>query len=161
MWCHVLAASGGDSGRPLTWFSPNGIDNIACQKSAWQGKRDWNEALNMNIWFDDSWGIIVYIYIALDYINRENQTMQLIEAEWRIYASVHWVIIGSDNGLSPFWCQAIIRTNAGILLIGNLGTNFSESLSETHTFSFKKMHLKMSSAKRQLYLRLNVLKWWH
>ena len=29
-------------------------------------------------------------------------------------------IIGSDNGLSPSWCQAIIWTDAGILLIGLL-----------------------------------------
>ena len=56
-------------------------------------------------------------------------------------------IIGSDNGLSPGRRQAIIRTSAGILLIGPLGTNFSEILIEIHTFSFKKMHLKMSSAK--------------
>ena len=35
-------------------------------------------------------------------------------------------IIGSDNGLSPGQGQAIIWTNAGILLIGPLGTNFSE-----------------------------------
>ena len=35
-------------------------------------------------------------------------------------------IIGSDNGLSPGRRQAIIWTNAGILLIGPLGTNFSE-----------------------------------
>ena len=35
-------------------------------------------------------------------------------------------IIGSDNGLSPDWGQAIIWTNAGILLIRLLGTNFSE-----------------------------------
>ena len=34
--------------------------------------------------------------------------------------------IGSDNGLSPGWRQAIIWTNAGILLIGSLGTNFIE-----------------------------------
>ena len=34
--------------------------------------------------------------------------------------------IGSDNGLSPGRRQAIIRTNAGILLIRPLGTNFSE-----------------------------------
>ena len=32
-------------------------------------------------------------------------------------------IIGSDNGLSPGRHQAIIWTNAGILLIGPLGTN--------------------------------------
>ena len=36
-------------------------------------------------------------------------------------------IIGSDNGLSPDRCQAIIWINAGILLIGPLGTNFSET----------------------------------
>ena len=33
------------------------------------------------------------------------------------------VIIGSDNGLSPGWCQSIIWTNAGILLIELLGSN--------------------------------------
>ena len=56
-------------------------------------------------------------------------------------------IIGSDNGLSPGRRQAIIWTNAGILLIQTLGTNFSEILGEIHSFSFSKMHLKMSSAK--------------
>ena len=50
--------------------------------------------------------------------------------------------IGSDNGLSPGRRQTIIWTNAGILLIGPLGTNFSEILIVIHTFSFKKMHLK-------------------
>ena len=57
------------------------------------------------------------------------------------------IIIGSDNGLSPGRRQAIIWTNAGILLIRTLRTNFSEILIGIHTFSFKKMHLKMSSAK--------------
>ena len=56
-------------------------------------------------------------------------------------------IIASDNGLSPDRRQAIIWTNAGILLIRSLGTNFSDFLSEIRAFSFKKMHLKMSSAK--------------
>ena len=56
-------------------------------------------------------------------------------------------IIGSDNGLSPDRRQSIIWTNAGILLIGPLGTNFREILIEIRTFSFKKMHLKMSSGK--------------
>ena len=37
-------------------------------------------------------------------------------------------IIGSDNGLSPGRRQAIIWTNAGLLLIRHLGTNFSEIL---------------------------------
>ena len=66
--------------------------------------------------------------------------------------------IGSDNGLSPGRRQAIIWTNDGILLIRTLGTNFSEILSEILTFSFKKMRLKVSSAKCRPYcLGLNVL----
>ena len=56
-------------------------------------------------------------------------------------------INGSDNGLSPGWCQAIIWTSAGILSIGPLWTNFSEILIGIQTFSFKKMHLKMLSGK--------------
>ena len=68
-------------------------------------------------------------------------------------------IIGSDNGLSPGRRQAIIWTNAGLLLIGPLGTNFSEMLIEIHTFSFKKIHLKMSPGKwRPFCLGLNMLK---
>ena len=43
-----------------------------------------------------------------------------------MYASVNRVGIGSENGLSPIRCQAIILTNAGILSIGPLGTYFSE-----------------------------------
>ena len=68
-------------------------------------------------------------------------------------------IIGIDNGFSPGWRQAIIWTNAGILLIGPLGTNFSEILIGIQTFSFKKMHFKMSSAKwRSFFSRLQCVK---
>ena len=69
-------------------------------------------------------------------------------------------IIGSDNGLSPGRRQAIIWTNAGILLIGPLGTNRNEIMIGIQMFSFKKMHLKMLSAKwRPFCLGLNVLIW--
>ena len=71
------------------------------------------------------------------------------------------IIIASDNGLSPSRRQAIIWTNAGILLIRPLGTNFSEILIEIHTFSIKKTHLKMSSAKRRpLSWREIWMKFW-
>ena len=43
--------------------------------------------------------------------------------------------IGSDNGLSTDQRQAIICTNAGILFIGPLGTNFGDILIEIFTFS--------------------------
>ena len=66
-------------------------------------------------------------------------------------------LVASDNGLPPDQRQAIIWTNTGILLIGPLGTNFSEIVIEIYTFSFKKMQLKTSSAKWQPFcLGLNV-----
>ena len=54
-----------------------------------------------------------------------------------------FTIIGSDNGLAPDRCQAIIWTNVGISLIGSLGTILSEILIKIPTFPFKKMHLKI------------------
>ena len=68
----------------------------------------------------------------------------------------HWIndnyvieltIITSDNGLSPGRRQAIIWTNAAILLIGTIGTNFSDTLCKIHTFLLKKIRLETSSAK--------------
>ena len=91
-------------------------------------------------------------------------------AYWSMLRLTHWGrvthicvsklnIIASDNGLSPGRRQAIIWTDAGILLIGPLGANFSEISIGIQTCSFKKMHLKMSSAKGRLFcLGLNVLK---
>ena len=46
--------------------------------------------------------------------------------------------IGSDNGLSPGRRQAIIWTNAGILLIGPMWTNFSEILIAIHICFFSR-----------------------
>ena len=67
-------------------------------------------------------------------------------------------IIGSVNGLSPGRRQAIIWSNAGILIIGPIATNFIEILIKIITFSFKKMRSKVSSGKRRPSCRgLNVL----
>ena len=94
-----------------------------------------------------------------------------IPTRWLVFQLLtHWgqvthicvnnlTIIGSDNGLSPARRQAIIWTNTGMLLIGPLGTNFNIISREIHAFSYKKMHLKMSSGKwRSSCLSLNVLK---
>ena len=105
------------------------------------------------------------------YIYGVNLCFQFVFATAAATAAVktHWgrvthigfsklTIIGPDNGLSPGRRQAIIWTNAGILSIGPLGTNFSENLIGIQTFSFKKMPLKMSSTKWCPFcLGLNVL----
>ena len=108
----------------------------------------------------------------MDYIegliqNRCNSSalaMRFISLEFTHWGRVIHIFVGkltniaSVNGLSPSRHQSIIRTNAEIMLIGPLGTNFSEILIEIHPVSFKKMHLKISSEKWPTFcLGLNVL----
>ena len=70
-------------------------------------------------------------------------------------------IIGSDNSLSSGRRQVFIWTNAGMLLIRTSGTNFIAMLIKIHTFSFKKVHLKILSGKCWSFcLGLNVLTHW-
>ena len=115
-------------------------------------------------------------------INRYNTNIGLIVGQWKNeinsliddgYNLTHWcrvthmcfaklTIIGSDNGLSPGRRQAIIWNNARLLLIEPLRTNFSEISIVIQRFSFKKIHLNMSSAKwRPFCLGLNVLNCLH
>ena len=47
-------------------------------------------------------------------VSREDRiSYQDWETEWRIYESVNYATIGSNNGLSPVRRQAIIGTNDG------------------------------------------------
>ena len=100
---------------------------------------------------------LVYWISAVNFVNVSN--LVLTNWGWVTHICVsELTIIGSDNGLSPGRRQAIIWNNAGLLLIESLGTNFSEISTGIQTFSFKKMHLNMSSAKwRPFCLSLNVL----
>ena len=61
-----------------------------------------------------------------------------------------------DNWV-PGQRQAIFWPNTRILLIRTIRKNVSEIFSEIHTFSFKKMHLKMSAKWRQFCLGFNML----
>ena len=70
------------------------------------GEGDWNPSpWKSNNYFSKAlthWGRVTHIFVS------------------------KLTIICLDNGLSPGRRQAIIWTNAGILLIGSLGTNFNE-----------------------------------
>ena len=61
-------------------------------------------------------------------------------------------IIGTNNGLSSGRRKAIIWTNVGIVIIGLLGTNYSEIWIWILPFSFKKINSKMASAKMAIIL---------
>ena len=61
------------------------------------------------------------------------------------------IIIGSNNGLSLGRRHAIISTNDGILLTDPLEIYYSEIVMVVNTFSFSKMHFKISSSKLRLF----------
>ena len=93
------------------------------------------------------WGTPILIYIDRSMRKRQAFPLQVLST-WPFKLWSHWgrvthicisklTIIGSDNGLSPGRCQAIILTNAGILLIGALGTNIREIVIKTCTFSYE------------------------
>ena len=100
---------------------------------------------------------------GLCYLGVDTQSCNIAITHWgrvMLICVSRLTITGSDNGLLPGRHQAIIWTNAGILLIGALGTNFSENSIEILTFLFTKLRLKVSSAKwRPFCLGLNVIRY--
>ena len=64
-----------------------------------------------------------------------------------LFASVNEPTIGSNSGLWTVWWQTFIWTNAALLSIGPLGTNFCEIWTKIQIFSFKKTNFKMSYPK--------------
>ena len=142
-------------------------------------KSTWNFLLHQNFSCDIK--IIFFLYnwiICTKFMILQRNTfsgfvkaMHTSFMDWFVkwFPLTHWgrvthistsklAIIDSGNVLLPGQHQAIIWTNAGILFIGPLGTNFNEILVEIYIFSFKKMHLKMSSGKWRPFCRdLNVL----
>ena len=94
----------------------------------------------------------------MGWIYHFQSSVKFIEAEWRIYASMNYDNIGSDDGLSPGRCQAIIWANICLFSIRTLGTNFCEILIVIQIFSLKKVHVKIFHAKWWLfYIGFNVL----
>ena len=73
---------------------------------------------------------------------------------WRKYALVIETAIGLVNGLSPDWHQAIIYTNAGLLIYWARGNRFRWNKDQIQYFDWR-IHLKISSAKRQPFNLLN------
>ena len=85
------------------------------------------------------------LYLYLEEEDRISQICSYCAARVNPSTFTHWgrvthicarklTTIGSDNGLSRGRHQAIIWTNAGLLLIGPWRTNFHEILIDIHTF---------------------------
>ena len=103
--------------------------------------------------------LVFCLYVLLNNIPR-GQLTDTCPGASEIITDGKRTIIGSDNGLSPCRRQAIIWTNGGILLIWPQGRKFNQMLSEILIFSFKKMYLKMSSAKCLAFCPGLIVPWW-
>ena len=77
----------------------------------------------------------------------------LMPANWSVW------VAKSSSPMMPVRRQAITWTNVGLLLIRLLGTNFSEIRCAilSYSFSYKEMHLKISSARIAAVLSYVVL----
>ena len=135
------------------------------------------------IWTDD--GLVFwYIYVPLghnkllmplqfhrDYVPHFIEGLLRIHFHIVAFCLAHWgwvkkmvVVLQTtySNAFSSmeilvFWLIFFWRWHLRVLLIISI-TNVSEILIEIHTFSFRKMHLKLSSVKWQPFLlSLNVL----
>ena len=121
-------------------FNSCGVITMAICPECWLRTFDW-----WWCWAELSWyspPSTFFLFIEVISINIEllyGMVSKLHQQKFHEGVLTHWgrvthicvsdlTIIGSDNGLSPGRRQAIIRTNAGILLIRPLGTNFSEIL---------------------------------
>ena len=123
----------------------------------------------MKQWFTSSVCHSLRDYWNLDSFMIQTLILDVILFFWDIHLLTHWgrvtnicvsklTSIGSDNGLSPGPCQAIIWTNAGIVLFGHLGTNFDEIVTKIIHFYLIKCILEMPSREwRPFRFGLDVL----
>ena len=101
-----------------------------------------------SIRLDDSW-ISTFVEVSVN-------SLRPSDAYMRQYAEPSLFQI---HGLSLDRRQSITWINAVILLIGTLGTNFSEIFSEIHTFPFKKMHELKNKSRCHFHTNTRVVSW--
>ena len=79
----------------------------------------------------------VYVFFGFSRLNHSSAPSAAYMRRW-----TGSTLAQTMNGLSLIRRKAIIWTSVGILLIGPLGTHFSEIWIKIRNFSFKKMYLK-------------------
>ena len=105
------------------------------------------------------------MFLSKDWVTMHCRYDWLIkaEAERRIYASIECTIIGSDNGLRSVRYQAIVWTNAGLLLMGiwielqqfsltHLGRDKMDAIFQT-TFSNAFLWMKTYESRLRFHLK--------
>ena len=98
----------------------------------------------------ESDGMDIYCEIPVRWMSlgvTDNKSTMVQVRGWCLHATSQYLSQCWLRSLSPVRRQAIILANAGIMSIWYVETNFSDILIKAHLFLFKKMHLKIPSAK--------------
>ena len=124
--------------RWIPWQRPCNTE-LCCVVCHWP-----EQAVEQTVESPDIWDTMTLVWRHCNGINADSKRLgSIFQRGIQAYTTIgspsltHWgrvthicvgklTITASDNGLSPGRRQAIIWTNAGILLIGPLGSNFSE-----------------------------------
>ena len=149
-WQHFRFSAREDASSEEAFFVDvcNGLSPVRCQAIPWTNTGVFSAKL-LRLYFSEiKANIGIYSKKKRFWTDscREShfpvpQRVNSLRPSDRHICVIKLTVIGSGNGLAPGRCQAIIWTRAGILLIRASGTNFSD----IRTFSFTKMHLKMSA----------------
>ena len=125
----------GDKPLPITWA--NVEPDLWCHIISSLGHNELSMSCSPRIHFTNDFFIVIQFKNSNSVVSPILLSFKFLLTQWGRVAHIcisKLTIIGSDNGLSPGRRQAIIWTNAGILLIRHSGTNVSEILSKIHIF---------------------------
>ena len=86
-----------------------------------------------------------------------HKTHSLAEAGWSVYVTVILATFGLDHGFAPDRAHAVVRSNAGLLLIGPLEINSGEIIIKIRQFHTSNVIEKASVKWQSFYLGLRVL----
>ena len=149
-------------------YKKNPTRTVDATEWTWFSKSMWNDLEDIGQGQGSSHAThpLMLLIICTKYGKNPSWTVDATERTWDagrtdVYSEID-CIIGQTDGVKPIYPPTTSLCggyNDGILLIGPMGTNFSEILIGILTFSFKKIHLKVSSAKWQPFcLGLNMLR---
>ena len=111
------------------WVRSESLGLSVMLKMKWEMKTRWRWELdsvhNQECKFLELCWKISHIHF-LRVFTRVHHINSFISHKCHIHVSVNWINIASGNGFWPVQRQAITWTNADLLSIGPLGTNFGE-----------------------------------
>ena len=123
------------------FHSWNAFEDVFCEMAPILFRGRWDNYVHNCETNNSEIDFLHFVQLNHKNANNGNRYINPLGTWRRLHVSLIWVIIGSDNGLSPVWHQTIIWST-----YFQLGASFSETLIAIQIFSFTKIHLKIFPA---------------